>query len=189
MHLRWVGKRGFESRAIRLALDDEVVAVGGKSVDGALCPNGVGEGGEPFVGSPVGGEDHGAGAMTFEEDLVGVAAFLRVQAVEAEVIDDEKMGSEKLTELLLVGMEEAGLLEGLEHAIGAKGEHGITAATGEMSECVSDEGFADADLADDSEVVMRFDEAERGELGERKPGGRETRGGGAPFFTGVWRGG
>ena len=105
--------------------------------------------------------------MTFEEDLVGVAAFLSIHAVEAEVIDDEKRGSEELSELLLVGVGESGVLEGLEHAVGAKSEDGIPAATGEMPECVSEEGLADADVADDSDVVMRLDEAERGELGEQ----------------------
>jgi hypothetical protein len=88
--------------------------------------------------------------MTFEEDLVGVAAFLSIHAVEAEVIDDEKRGSEELSELLLVGVGESGVLEGLEHAVGAKSEDGIPAATGEMSESVSEEGFADPDVADDS---------------------------------------
>jgi hypothetical protein len=167
MHLRRVGERGFESRPVGVAFDNEVVAVGGESVDGTLSPNRVGERGEPFVGASIRREDHRAGAVSFEEDLVGVAAFLKVHGIEAEVIDDEKLGSQKLSELLLVGLEEAGLLEGLEHAVGAKGEHGITAATGEMSECVSEEGFADTDVADDGDVVMRFDEAERGELGEQ----------------------
>jgi hypothetical protein len=167
MNLRWFRKGRFEPRAIGLALDDEVVAVGGESVDGALSANGVGESGEPFVGPSIRSEDHGAGAMSFEEELVGVAAFLRVHGIEAEVVDDEELGSEKLSQLLLVGEEEACLLERLEHAVGPKGEHRVTAATGEMAECVSEEGLADADVADDSDVVMRLDEAERGELGEQ----------------------
>src|SRR3972149_144530 len=108
MDLGWVGKRGFEPGAVGLALDDEVVAVGGESVDGALCTNGVGESGEPFVGPSIRSEDHRAGTVSFEEELVGVAAFLRVHGIEAEVIDDEKLGSQKLSELLLVGLEEAG---------------------------------------------------------------------------------
>jgi hypothetical protein len=167
VNLRGVGQRGFESRAIGVALDDEVVAVGGESVDGALSPNGVGESGEPFVGPTIGSEDHRARAVSFEEELVGVAAFLWVHGIEAEVIDDKKLGSEKLSELLLVGLEEACLLEGLEHAVGASSEYGVTPTTGEMPECVSQEGLADADVADDSDMVMRFDEAERGELGEQ----------------------
>jgi hypothetical protein len=119
--------------------------------------------------------------VSFEEELVSVAAFLRVHCIEAEVIDDEELGSEKLSELLLVSLEEACLFEGLEHAVGAKGEHGVTAATGEMPECVGEEGFADTDVSDDSDMVMRFDEAERSELGEQSLV-EVNLGGGVPAF-------
>jgi hypothetical protein len=177
MNLRWVGKRRFEPRTIGLALDDEVVAVGGESVDGALGPNRVGESGEPFVGPSIGSEDHGACAVSFEEELVGVTAFLRVHGIESEVIDDEKLRSEKLSKLLLVVVEQARLSEGLEHAVGAKSDDGVAAATSEMSESVSEKSLADADVSDERNVVMGFDETQGGELGEHRlvegnPGGR-----------------
>jgi hypothetical protein len=179
--LRRSRPRRFEARPVGFALDDEVIAVGGETVDGALSSNGVGESGEPFVGPAIGGEDHRAGAVSFEEELVGVAAFLGVHGIETEVIDDEELGSEKLSELLLEGVEQARLLEGLEHVIGPKSEHGVTATTGEMSECVSEEGLSDADVADDGDVMMRADETQRGEFGEQSLV-EVNLGGGVPVF-------
>jgi hypothetical protein len=105
--------------------------------------------------------------MSFEKELVGIAAFLRIHGVEAEVIDDEELGSEELSELLLEGLEESRLLERLEHSVRAKSEHGVAAATGEVAESMSKEGFSDADVTDDGDMVMGFDEAKRGELGEQ----------------------
>jgi hypothetical protein len=119
--------------------------------------------------------------VSFEEELVGVAAFLGVHGIETEVIDDEELGSEKLSELLLEGVEQARLLEGLEHVIGPKSEHGVTATTGEMSECVSEEGLSDADVADDGDVMMRADETQRGEFGEQSLV-EVNLGGGVPVF-------
>jgi hypothetical protein len=58
------------------------------------------------------------------------------------------------------------VLEGLEHAVGPEGEHGVAAATSEVPEGMSEEGFANADVTDDGDMVMGFDEAEGGELGE-----------------------
>lgn len=48
---------GFQPAAVGLALNDEVVGVAGESVDRALGADRIGEGREPLVGSPVGGDD------------------------------------------------------------------------------------------------------------------------------------
>jgi hypothetical protein len=187
-------KSRFEPRAVGLTLDDEVIAVGGESVDGALCANGVGESGEPLIGPAVGSEDHGAGVVTFEEDLVGIATLMSIHDVESEVIDDEQRRSEKLAELLFEGLGETSVLERLEHAVGAKSEHGVASATSEVSESVGEKGFSDADVANDGEVVMRFDEPKGGEFGEQSlvevnPSGGvpvfESRGGLEPSLLGA----
>jgi hypothetical protein len=119
--------------------------------------------------------------VSFEEDLVGIAAFLGIHGIETEIVDDEHSGSEKLTELLLVGLGEPSVLEGLEHAVGAHSENGKPAATGEMAEGMGEEGFSDADVADDGDVVTGLDEAEGGELGEESFVEVDL-GGGVPVF-------
>jgi hypothetical protein len=89
MYLRLGWDGGFEPRAVGVALDDEVVAIGSEAVDGALGADGVGESSEPFVGPSIGSEDHGARAVALEKDLVGIATFVSIHGIEAEVIDDE----------------------------------------------------------------------------------------------------
>jgi hypothetical protein len=92
---------------------------------------------------------------------------MSIHDVESEVIDDEQRRSEKLPELLFEGLGETSVLERLEHAVGAKGEHGVASAASEVPESVSEEGFSDADMAHDGDVVMGFDESKGGELTEQ----------------------
>src|SRR5207253_2109493 len=68
-------------------------------VDRALRPHRIREGGEPFVGATVRGHDDRSGAVALGEDLVSVAALLRVHCVEAEIVDDEQVHREELAQL------------------------------------------------------------------------------------------
>ena len=56
------------------------------------------------------------------------------------------------------------MLEGLEHLVGGDGEDGVAAAAGEPAEGVGEEGLADADGADDGDVGVGVEEAQRDEL-------------------------
>src|SRR5581483_2616065 len=69
---------GLEAGAVGLALDDEIVGAAGEAIDGALGAERIGEGGQPFVRPAVADDDHRAGAMAFQEDVVGVAALLSI---------------------------------------------------------------------------------------------------------------
>ena len=57
----------------------------------------------------------------------------------------------------LVGVEEAGLFEGLEHTVGRDGEDRMAPATGDVPEGMGQEGLADTDGADDVDVEIRLD--------------------------------
>jgi len=119
---------GLEAAAVGLALDDEVVGAAGEAIEGALGADGIGEGGEPLIGAAIADDDQGAGAVAFEEDLVGVPAFLGLHGVEGEVIEDEQVDGEELAQLGLMALGEAGVLEGLEQGIGADARDGGPAA-------------------------------------------------------------
>ena len=56
-------KLGFLAGPIGLAVHGQIVRVAGETVDGALGADRVGEGGEPLVGTAVGGDDHRAGTV------------------------------------------------------------------------------------------------------------------------------
>src|SRR3990172_11777666 len=90
---------GLEPGAVGLALDEEVEGAAGEAIEGALRTDGVGEGGEPFIGPAVAGDDQRAGAVPFEEDLISVAALLGLHGVEGEVVEDQEVDGEEFAEL------------------------------------------------------------------------------------------
>jgi hypothetical protein len=53
-----------------------------------------------------------------------------------------------------------------EHAVGADGQHRMPPAAGDVAQGVGEKRLADPDGADDGDVVMALQEAERGELVE-----------------------
>jgi len=125
--------------------------------------------------------DEGAGAVSFEEDLIGVPALLGLHGVEGEVVEDQQVDGEELTQLGLVTLGETGVLEGLEHPIRAEGEDGVAAAARDVAEGVGQEGLADADGADEGDMVMRLEEAKGDELVEQRAI-EGDRGGGVPVL-------
>ena len=60
------------------------------------------------------------------------------------------------------------MLERLEHLIGADGEHGGAAPAGDVAERMGEKGLADADGADDGDVRVGVEEAQRRELVEER---------------------
>jgi len=73
---------GLEAGAAALTVDHEVVGVADEAVDRGLGAHGIGEGGEPLIGTAVAGDDDGTGAVTLGEELVYVATLLGVHGVE-----------------------------------------------------------------------------------------------------------
>src|SRR5207302_1926407 len=63
---------------------------------------------------------------------------------------------------------EPGVAERLEEPIGAHGEDGGAAGTGEVAKGMGEKRLADADGADDGDVLVLIEEAERGELLEER---------------------
>ena len=61
------------------------------------------------------------------------------------------------------------MLERLEHLVGAHGEDASAAAAGDVAERVGEEGLADPDGADDGDVGVGVEEAQRDELVEQRP--------------------
>ena len=53
------------------------------------------------------------------------------------------------------------------HALASHEQDAVAAATGDMAEPRGEVGLADADRPEDEDVVMRFEEAQAGELGEK----------------------
>src|ERR1700690_3909611 len=81
----------FESRPVRLALDDEVVGGVLESMDGALREKYIIKNREPLGSIAVAPDDHRAAPGAFQEELIDVFAFLLTHRLESEVVDDEKI--------------------------------------------------------------------------------------------------
>jgi len=114
----------------------------------------------------VAGGDQGAGKrITSETETASASAIPTAPHCRAaRRIEHEQIDAEEPAHLLLDGVMEAGVLEGLGQAIGADGAHGGAAGAGELPERVGEEGLADADGADDGDVFVLVEEAQRGEL-------------------------
>jgi hypothetical protein len=96
-----------------------------------------------------------------EDDLVEIAGLLGVETAQAEVVDDEDVGGEQATQHFLGGVIGAGLMEALEEVIGAQEADLVAGTTGSVSQGAGEEGFADADGAQEDDVLVTFDKAER----------------------------
>lgn len=135
-------------------------------VDGALGENGVVEERDPLVDGAVTGDDGGGAAVALEDDLVEVAGLLGIEAPQAEVVDDQDVGGEQAAQDLLGRVIGAGLKEALEEVVGAKEAHLVSGTAGGVAESAGEEGFADADGAEEDHVLVAFDEAEGEEIAD-----------------------
>jgi len=87
--------------------------------------------------------------MTLGDDFVRVPGLHDVHAVQREVINDQEVDGEELTQFGFVGVVETRVLERFEHLIGTHGEHRVAVTTGDVTERVRQERFAHTDWADD----------------------------------------
>ena len=159
--LRLLGEPRLEPRSIRFALDDQVVGVAGEAIDGALRAHGIGKRGEPFVRAAIRGDDDRAGAIALEQQVVEVATLDRVEDVDRKVVEDEQVDGDEFPQLRVVAVIEARVLQRLEHLVGADGEDGGAAPAGDVAEGMREKGFADADGADDRDVRVGIEKAQR----------------------------
>ena len=79
-----------------------------------------------------------------------------------------EVDGDEFPQLRFVAVIEARVLQRLEHLVGADGEHGGAAPAGDVAEGMREKGLADADGADDGDVGVRVEEAQRGELVEER---------------------
>src|SRR2546427_4054814 len=160
---------GFEARAIRLAVDDKIVGIAGKAIDGALRANRIGEGGEPFVRTAVRGHDDGACPIALEENLVQVAALGGVEGVDGEIVQNQEVDRNELAELGFVAVIQPRVLQRFQHLIGPDGEDRGAAPARDVTERMGEKRLADADRADNRDVGVAVEKAEGRQLVEERP--------------------
>ena len=83
-----MGRKPF---AIAGSLNDYLVAGVGQPVEVTVTQDGVVEYIEPFLHSPVGGDDGTGDQVEADYELVEVSGLLGCKAVKAQVIEDEQV--------------------------------------------------------------------------------------------------
>ena len=152
--------------AIAVAFHDDLVSVVRESVEGALSEDGVVEERDPLVDGAVGGDEGRGPAVTLDDDLVEVAGLLSVEAAEAEVVDDEQVGSEQAAHDALGGVIGSGLVDELEERIATEEEDATSGAAGAVAEGASEERLSDADGSEEEDVFVAFEEGEAEEISD-----------------------
>ena len=79
--------------------------------------------------------------MSLGEHVVGIATLDGVERVEREIVDDEQVGGDEPSQLGVVAVVEARVLERPEHLVGTHREHRQAATARDVTERVGDEGL------------------------------------------------
>jgi hypothetical protein len=94
---------------------------------------------------------------------------LLVEAVDAEVVQDEKVGCQVAPELGFEAVVGAGLIELAQEQVGTPEEDGMASADGGRAEGLSEESLTDADRSDEDDVLSTGKKVEGEELVEVAP--------------------
>lgn len=104
--------------------------------------------------------------MPLEDHLVEIAGLLAVEAAQAEIVDDQDVGSQQSAQDFVGGVVGARLVEALQEVIGAQEADLMTGAAGRVAEGTGQKSLPDADGAEEDDVLVAFDEAEREEVAD-----------------------
>jgi hypothetical protein len=155
--------------AVALALHDDLVGVVGEAVEGTLDQDGVIEEGGPLVDSPVGGDDGGGAAVALDDDLVEVAGVLGIEAAQAEVVEDEEVGSQEAAHDPLGGVVGPGLVDESQEGIAAEEQNAAPGAAGGVPQGAGEEGLSNAHGTEEEDILVAVEEAEAEEVSDPVP--------------------
>ena len=155
---------GAFSGAVSFSFYDDLVRVVGEAVEGALGEDRVGEERDPLLDVPVAGDDGRGPAVALDDDLVEVRGLPLVESADAEVVDDEEVRGDEAPHDLVGGVVGTGLVDGLEHDVGADRQDVFPRPAGGVAEGIGEHGLPDADGSHEDHVLLLCDEREREEI-------------------------
>ena len=136
------------------------MGVMGEAVQGALRQNRVFEQRDPFLHRPITGQNGRRAAVPLDDDLVDVAGLQRVQATQAEVINDQQIRGQEPPEGLLVGVICPRLPQFLQELIGSQEERVMAGPAGGVTEGGSQKSLADSHRPHEQHILVPIEEAE-----------------------------
>lgn len=155
-----------ELRAVAGAFDHELVSSVRQAVEGTVGEDGVGEEPDPLRDVAVAREDEAGAAVALDDQRIEVLGLLLIEAVEAEVIDQEQVRGEVAAEGDFEAVVGAGLAEFAEEVVGAAEEDRVAGAGGSSAEGLCEECLADAHWPDEEGVLLALEEVQGEELVE-----------------------
>jgi hypothetical protein len=137
-----------------------------EAVEGGVCEDGVGEKADPFAYVAVARDDEAGVAVTLDDERIQVFGLLLAEAMETEVVHQEQVGSEVLTEGSFEAVVGARLAEFTKEVVGPPEEDGVAGTRCCRTQSLGEEGLADPDRADEKDVLLLLEEVQRKELVE-----------------------
>lgn len=137
-----------------------------EAIQRALRQDRVFEQRDPLFDGAIAGEDGRGPAVAFEDDLVDIAGLGQVEPAQAEVIDDQQIGSQKATDRSLPRVVGLGLEQFEQHPVSPQEEDAVAGATGGMTEAAGEQGLSDADRSDEEDILRALEEAEAEEIAD-----------------------
>ena len=99
--------------------------------------------------------------MTLHNQLVQIVALLGVEAAQAKIIQDDKIGSQVAAEDFVVGAVCTCLTQIGEQRIRPHKQDGVTGAHGGGPQALGQHGLSDADGSDENAMLLARQELER----------------------------
>ena len=90
-HGRLHGRSRSELGAVTWPFDDELVGAVSEAVESGVGEDGVGEETDPLTHVAVAGDDEGRAPVAFDDERVEVLGLLLREAMQAEVVEHEKV--------------------------------------------------------------------------------------------------
>ena len=143
-----------QSFPIAGAFDDDLVADVGQPIQGTVAEDGVVEEAQPFVHSPVAGDDEAGRPMAIVDQFVEIGRLLGGEPVQTEVVEDEQIGGQEGPETTIHRVVHSGLGHGLEEVIGVAEAHGVAGADGRVAQGLSQKALADASRSHQEDVLV-----------------------------------
>ena len=120
----------------------------------------------PFLDMTTAGHDDGGGSIAFDDNFVKIVRLFGGEFLEAEVVDNQKGGTEQSEQFFVEGVIGSTLEQSFEEEVGSEHQDLDASAAGAMAQRVGEVGFAYSDGAAEEDIFVPFDEAEAEEVSD-----------------------
>lgn len=143
--------------AITGASDDEGMGVMSQAIQGGAGEQIIVKDFGPFLKGAITGDDDGGAFVAFADDLVQILGGLGGERIQAEIIQDEKLGGEKLGQQAGVSPAGLGGVQLFEQVMDWIGQHSKVAFEGFEAQAVGEVAFSGPTWAAQQDILVAGD--------------------------------